>query len=374
MSIEPNKVVAAVAKENHQIELLDFDFPKINSTTGTLKIEMTGMCGSDWPYFLNYPQTKGPMILGHETVGHVHQIGIEAFSRWGVKEGDRVALEEYLPCGHCHYCRTGDFRLCDETDTLLGNGVRYGSTPIAVQPSLWGGYARYQYLHANTVFHKIPVGMSSQLATLALPLGNGVEWANIQGRAGLGKCVVIQGPGQQGLACTVAAHQAGASQIIVTGLKADHHRLSLAKELGAHHTIAVDDADLLESIADLTGGLFADVVIDCSSGGEETVLSAIQIARKGGLVLLCGRKGVPIKEFHSDQLFKKHLTVRGMRGHSYQAVEMAISIIASGQYPLQKLCTHTFKLGDLDLALKTVGGKGLPNAIHCCIDPWKDNE
>ena len=60
MSIEPNKVVAAVAKENHQIELLDFDFPKINSTTGTLKIEMTGMCGSDWPYFLNYPQTKGP--------------------------------------------------------------------------------------------------------------------------------------------------------------------------------------------------------------------------------------------------------------------------------------------------------------------------
>ena len=114
MSIERNKVLAAVAKENHQIELLDFDFPKITSTTGTLKIEMTGICGSDWPYFLNYPQSKGPMVLGHETVGHVHQIGIEAFSRWGVKEGDRVALEEYLPCGHCHYCRTGDFRLCDE--------------------------------------------------------------------------------------------------------------------------------------------------------------------------------------------------------------------------------------------------------------------
>ena len=371
MTSKNKQVLAAVAKENHQIELTNFDVPDITPTTGLLKIEMTGMCGSDWPYFLNYPNTKGSMILGHETVGRIEEIGSEAFSRWGVKEGDRVTLEEYLPCGHCHYCRTGDFRLCDETDTLLGNGVRYGSTPISLKPSLWGGYARYQYLHSNTVFHKVPVNMPPQLASLALPLGNGVEWANLQGKAGLGKCVVIQGPGQQGLACTVAAHQAGASLIIVTGLKADKHRLSLAKQLGAHHTIAVDDVDLLESIGDLTGGMFADLVIDCSSGGEETVLSAINIARKGGLVLLCGRKGVPIREFQSDLLFKKHLTVRGMRGHSYQAVEMAISILESNHYPLDKLCTHTFKLDELELALRTVGGQGEAEAIHCCINPWE---
>lgn len=370
MIAEKNKVLAAVAKENKKIELFNFDLPEISSTSGLLKIEMTGICGSDWPYFLNYPKSKGPMILGHETIGHIEQIGNEAFSRWGVKEGDRVSLEEYLPCGHCSYCRTGDFRLCDLTDTLLGDGVRYGSTPISMKPSLWGGYARYQYLHSNTVFHKIPDSMSSQLASLALPLGNGVEWANLQGKAGLGKCIVIQGPGQQGLACTVAAHQAGASLIIVTGLKADAHRLALAKELGAHHTIAIDEVDLLDAISDLTGGLFADVVIDCSSGGEETVLSAINLARKGGLVLLCGRKGVPIKEFHSDQLFKKHLTVRGMRGHSYQAVEMAISILSSNDYPLHKLCTHTFGLTEVELALSTVGGQGLGGAIHCCIDPW----
>jgi threonine dehydrogenase-like Zn-dependent dehydrogenase len=368
---ENNRVLAAVARENKKVELCNFDFPPITSTSGLLKIEMTGICGSDWPYFLNYPNSKGPMILGHETVGHIEKIGNEAFSRWGVREGDRVSLEEYLPCGHCHYCRTGDFRLCDETDTLLGNGVRYGSTPISHKPSLWGGYATYQYLHPNTVFHKIPSSMSAQLASLALPLGNGVEWANLQGRAGLGKCVVIQGPGQQGLACTVAAHQAGSSMIIVTGLKADSHRLELARELGAHHTIAIDEVDLLETVADLTGGLFADLVIDCSSGGEETVLSAINLSRKGGLVLLCGRKGVPIKEFHSDQLFKKHLTVRGMRGHSFQAVEMAISILNSNQYPLHKLCTHTFDLTQVELALSTVGGKGLAGAIHCCIDPWK---
>ena len=57
MTSKNKQVLAAVAKENHQIELTNFDVPDITPTTGLLKIEMTGMCGSDWPYFLNYPNT-----------------------------------------------------------------------------------------------------------------------------------------------------------------------------------------------------------------------------------------------------------------------------------------------------------------------------
>ena len=368
---QPQQVLAAVAYPDLTIELKEFIAPEVTESTGLLKVDKTGICGSDWPYFKTYPSSKGPMILGHETVGTITAQGQEASSRWGVKEGDRVALEEYLPCGHCHYCRTGDFRLCDETDTLLGNGVRYGSTPTALEPSLWGGYAQYQYLHAKTVFHKVPSNISSDLATLALPLGNGVEWAVLQGKATLGKCMVIQGPGQQGLACVVAAKQAGASLIIVTGLKRDAHRLALARELGAHHTLCVDEVDLLETVGELTGGFMADVVIDCASGGADTIVSAIQIARKGGLVMVCGRKGVPVEQFHSDQLFRKHLTLRGMRGHSYQAVEMALEIIASKGFALDKLCTHHFGLGELKDALMTVGGLGQSGAIHCVVDPWQ---
>src|SRR5262249_44003090 len=188
------------------------------------------------------------VMLAREGLGHVPSRGHAAAARLGGKEADRVALEEYLPCGHCRYCRSGDFRLCDETDTLNrppeAGTIRYGSTPISVEPSLWGGYSQYQYLHPNAVFHRVPDHVPANLASLALPLGNGVEWAYLQGGVKIGEIVVIQGPGQQGLACTVAAKEAGAGAIIVSGLGVDAARLALAMELGATHTINVDERDL----------------------------------------------------------------------------------------------------------------------------------
>ena len=367
----PQKIRAAVALDHREVEVREFDAPRIAHDSGLLRVEQTGVCGSDWPYFLNYPKSKGSMILGHETVGHVTALGAAAALRWGVKEGDRVALEEYLPCGHCHYCRTGDYRLCDATDTLVSNGIRYGSTPVSVAPSLWGGYGESLYLHPNTVFHAMPSSVPATQATLALPLGNGIEWAVLQGRAGMGTSVLIQGPGQQGLACVVAAREAGAASITVTGLSVDSARLALARELGAHHTVDVESADLLETVADITGGAMADLVIDCASGGTSSITSALQVVRKAGTVLLCGRKGKPIPEFDSDLLFRKNITVKGVRGHSHRAVELAIQLIASGRYPLAKLCTHTFGLDQVRDALLTVGREGDPGAIHCCVDPWR---
>lgn len=366
-------VAAAVSFAIRQTEVREIEFPDIAEDAGLLKVELCGICGSDWPHYNNYPRSKGPLILGHETVGIVDRLGRYAAKRFGVKEGDRVALEEYLPCGHCHYCRTGDFRLCDETDTLnLSNTIRFGSTPVSVSPALWGGYAHYQYLHPNSVFHQMPAHVPAKLATLALPLGNGVEWACLQGGLKIGEAVVIQGPGQQGLACTLAARQAGAGLIIVTGKSspADRARLALAKEFGATHTINIDEEDLLETVADITGGLMADLVMDCSSGGPAAAISAIQLARKRGRIILGGRSPDRKAEFDTDILVKKFLTVKGVRGHSYEAVELAIQIIASGRFPLERMCTHVFNLGEAHEALMTVGGQGRPGAIHCSIDPW----
>ena len=366
-------IAAAVSIAPRHTEVRQFPRPDIAADAGLLHVELTGVCGSDWPYYLRYPQSKGPLILGHETVGRIDQVGAIAERRFGVKEGDRVALEEYLPCGHCRWCRSGDFRLCDETDTLnRPNSIRFGSTPISVAPALWGGFAQAKYLHPNSVFHRIPDHVSAKLATLALPLGNGVEWAVLQGAVKVGEAVVIQGPGQQGLACTVMAREAGAGLVIVTGrgTPTDRKRLALAKRLGAHHTIDIDKEDLLERVADITGGEMADLVMDCSSGGAPAVLAALQLARKRGRVILGGRAGDKIPEFDPDVLVRKVLTVKGVRGHSFEAVELAIQVIASGKHPLDAMCTHVFPLSQTDLAIRTVGGEGLADAIHCAVDPW----
>jgi threonine dehydrogenase-like Zn-dependent dehydrogenase len=364
-------IMAAVAVEPLRTEVRQFAAPQLQSDDGLLKVEVTGMCGADWPYYQNAPKSKGPLILGHETVGVVTALGAAAAARWGVQEGDRVALEEYLPCGHCKHCRRGEIRLCALTDMRLG-GLRYGASPVSLAPSLYGGYSQYQYLHPNTVFHKVPAHVPAEQAALALPLGNGVEWACRQGGATIGDTVVIQGPGQQGLACVVAARESGASRIIIsgTGSATDRFRLELARQLGADYTINIEQQDLLEAVAEITHGEMADLVIDCASGGPATVVAAIQLAGQHGRVMLGSHKRQRIAEFDSDLILSGCLTIKGMRGHSYESVEKAMQIIASGRYALGAMCTHQFGLNQVDEGLHTVGGKGQPNAIHCTVNPW----
>ena len=93
--------LAAVATEPGVTEIREVPLPDPEPTSGLLRVEITGVCGSDWSYYHHLPETRGPLILGHETVGVIERAGSEAQRRWGLKEGDRVALEEYLPCGHC---------------------------------------------------------------------------------------------------------------------------------------------------------------------------------------------------------------------------------------------------------------------------------
>lgn len=361
---------AAVAIANGVTELQDLELPALGADDGVLHVEATGVCGSDWGYYHNLPGARGPLVLGHETVGVVAEASAEALARWRVNLGDRVCLEEYLPCGQCRFCREGLFRICDATDWRLG-GLRYGSSPLSTAPGLWGGFAKHQYLHRNTVFHRVPAGVSPRHAALALPLSNGVEWAYLQGGAGPGDVVVIQGPGQQGLSCVVAAREAGVEKIIVTGKGSatDAARLALARALGADHVVNIDETDVLEAVAEHTKGEMADLVIDCASGGPESVVSAIRLARKTGRVVLGGQKRKPVPAFESDRIIANYLTVKGMRGHSYQAVELALAIIARNAQGVHRMSTHLFGLAEVDQALRTMVGEIEDGAVHCVVAP-----
>lgn len=262
-------------------QLQEFPLPDVAEDAGLLRVLACGICGADVKMYKT--EKPGPRILGHEIVGSIERVGRSAAYRWGVKEGDLVALEEYLPCGHCDYCREGEIRSCLETDTRLPGALRYGSTPISVKPSLWGGYSQFVYMPPRTVVHRVPEGVPAHIAAMALPIGNGFQWAYFDGKAGPGEAVVIQGPGQQGLGCVIGAKVAGADLIIVSGLTHDEARFELARALGATHTVAVDSEDLSVAVARITGGRIADLVIDTSGVGPEHVNRSLTLLRKRGV-------------------------------------------------------------------------------------------
>jgi threonine dehydrogenase-like Zn-dependent dehydrogenase len=162
--------------------------------------------------------------------------------------------------------------------------------------------------------------------------------------------------------------------ILASGITPPPHggRLAWPNPLGAHATIDIDNEDLSARVADLTGGEMPSLVIDCASGGPRSVVSAIALARKRGRVILGGQKRQKVPEFDSDMVIAKFLTVKGMRGHSYESVELALGMIARNENNVRELSTHVFGLGEVDLALKTLVGEGAEAAIHCTVDPWRE--
>ena len=360
--------LAAVAVEPRRTELRDIALPDIPPDAGLLRIAATGICGSDWPMYLK--RDPGPRILGHEMVGTVEKLGDAARARWGVKEGDLIALEDYLPCGPCEYCRAGEIRSCLETDSRVPGCIRYGSTALDVAPGLWGGYSQLAYLHPRSVIHRVPAGVAPHIASMALPIGNGFQWAYLDGAAAPGQTIVIMGPGQQGLGCVIASVVAGADCIIVAGLAKDTLRLDVARKLGATHVVASDQEDLAEAVSRITGGRMADIVIDATGAGPEIVNPTIGLLRKRGRLIVASRKGMPVFGFNIDLLVNRQISLRGTRGHSYEAVELALGVMKSGRFPLELMSSHVVGLRDVDHALRMVGGEASEPCIHITVAPW----
>ena len=116
----------------------------------------------------------------------------------------------------------------------------------------------------------------------------------------------------------------------------------------------------------------ADLVIEATSAGTEIINSTLKLVRKRGMLLLASRKGAPVRDFDLDRMLGMQMTVKGVRGHSYESVEMALNTMATGKVPLELLSTDTIGLAEVDEALRTIGGETGREAIHITVSPWQD--
>ena len=365
-------VLAAVRVAPKTTEVREFPMPEIAPDCALLKMEVAGICGTDVKLY-GEPPSSAPVIMGHENIGYIAKAGSEFTKRKGFREGDLVFLEHYVSCGQCDWCHQGQYRHCENTDWRYNpNAIRYGYTPSDVAPHLWGGFAQYVYLPWNAVVHHVPKGVTPELAGLATPMSNGIEWSLFDGGVGYDSTVLIQGPGQQGLSQAVICRQAGASLIIVTGTSRDRARLEVAKALGADHVIDVNQEDPLARIKEITGGKGVDVVLDCTAGaGTTPVLLGVEaLKRRAGTMVVQGEMAL-FPDFPIGRLTVKAITIKSARGHSFRACELALQQLASQRFPLEKITTHRFGLNDVDLAIRSVGGQGVPDVIHASLMPWK---
>jgi len=359
-------VRAMVQSGPRKLEMREFKRPAIGADDALVRIEACGICGSDVEQYKGNLWRAGakPSIPGHEPLGIIDEIGERAAQRWGVDVGDRVAIEIIIPCHVCGNCLQGRYQAC----THRRGG--HGTSPIDLEPSLWGGYADYLYLHRDSIVHKMDKSIRADVAVLFNPLGAGFRWAVDYGQVTVGSTVLVLGAGQRGLAAVIAAKIAGAKTVIVTGLAKDSKKLELAVEFGADHTINVEEENTVEKVMDLTGGIGADVVLELTPIVTGPLLDAIESVRQGGRIVVAGLKGGRKVELSSDRLINKAVTLIGAFGVDATAYGRAIQTIESGRFPLEKMHTHSYELAHTVHAIEALAGE-VPGEepVHVAVCP-----
>ena len=357
---------AAVLVQPGAFEMREFPRPPVGDDDGLLRLEACGVCGTDYEIYAGeMTRSYGgsapyrfPMILGHEPVGIIEEIGPAAAKRWGVARGDRVVVRNWRQCARCPSCLAGKPERC----TNLGG---LGLTAIDVAPAVWGAYATHMYLPPAARVFPISPRVTARAASTFNALACGFEWSVFLPQLKPGQHIAILGPGQRGLASVLAARSSGAGKVIVTGLTADQHKLDLALSLGADLAINVERDDPVALVRELTGG-GADVVVDTTPVAVQPVQQALDMVRRGGTVILAGIKGATRTfPFASDTIIEKALTVKGAYGASDEAVRSAIRLIESDAYPADRLVTDVFTIDQAKQAVESLGrhtrGKGTIN-------------
>lgn len=340
-----SKMMASILYGPKDIRYEEVNIPKLEKNEVLIKVAYAGICGSDLSRSNNENGARlYPIILGHEFSGVVAEVGTSVKN---IKIGDRVVVAPLIPDPESIYTKEGIQGLSDNY-TIIGTGCN-------------GAFAEYVKVPEE---HTIILPNEIDLETAA-----GIEPAAIayhafrQSHMQVGDTVAILGCGSIGQFAIQCAKIFGASKIIAVDIFED--KLSLAKELGATHTINSKKENLEERIKELTT-YGVNVAIE-TAGSAFTQTQSLLITRKRGNIVFVGITHTPLNlsESEAERILRSELTIRGS-WNSYtspypgRAWQGTIDAMAKGEIVFKPMISHKINLKELGKYLVGMYNKSIP--------------
>jgi len=312
------------------LELRDVPMPAIGINDVLVRVQRTGICGTDlhieaWDPWAAQAITP-PLVVGHEFVGEIVEVGANVS---GFKPGDLVSGEGHVVCGRCRHCLAGRRHLCPHT---IGLGVGRD-----------GAFAEYVALPMTNIWHHWP-GIDLDVAAIFDPFGNAVHTA--LAFPTLGEDVLISGAGPIGLMATAVARFTGARQVVVSD--PNSYRRELALRMGA--SVAIDPTErALSDVFDELGMVEGFDVVMEMSGNATALRDAIgAMAHGGGIAIL----GLPTADISLDvnAIVMKMLTLRGIYGREMYETWYKMSVMLKSGLDIRPAITDRFPFTEYEAA------------------------
>jgi alcohol dehydrogenase len=319
--------------------------PRAGAGEAVVRVTLTTICGTDLHIVRGEYPVKPGLIIGHEPVGVIAELGPGVT---GYSVGERVLIGAITPCGQCRGCLSGHLSQCGHGEGYEAiGGWRFGNTIDGAQAE----YVRVPSAQANLA--KIPDRLSDEqvvlLADIASTGFSGAESGGVR----LGDSVVVMAQGPIGLCATAGAKLMGAALVI--GVEGDDHRLRIAKRMGADVVIDYRTTDVVQEVKRLTGG-GADVAIE-ALGTQGTFENALRSLRPGGtlssLGVYSGKLQVPYDAFAAG--LGDHRIVTTLCPGGKERMRRLMALVESGRFDPLPLLTHTYSLDRIGEAYQLFG-------------------
>ena len=341
------KMLATVFYGKDRINVEEVEKPRPGPGEAVIRVTLTTICGTDLHILRGEYPVKPGLIIGHEPVGVIDELGAGVT---GYQVGDRVLVGAITPCGQCNACLSGHLSQCGHGEgyEALG-GWRFGN-------KINGAQAEYLLVpHAMANMAKIPKELSDEqvvlLADIASTGLSGAESASIK----MGDSVVVFAQGPIGLCATAGAKLMGAALVI--GVDGDSNRLRMAKQMGADIVLDYRELDVLAEVKKLTGQ-GADVAIE-ALGTQQTFESALRSLRPGGtlssLGVYSGKLEIPYDAFAAG--IGDHSIVTTLCPGGKERMRRLMQMVRFDRLDLTPLLTHTFPLRDIVQGYELFGAR-----------------